>query len=244
MWWSKKRRNLNKGDDAHVPVSETEKHTPAYWQDITPGSTVTLSDEQALEDAMAQGAGIRGLDYIVKTVDTVTHLDGIAEWRFLHLEGDEQDLSLMIKIVDNEIMPIIFFEPPEFEPGSRAFLLNRGHDWLFEAPATDDCVPAELQFTAEIMQTVEQDGGVVELHYQAKAQGVMYGNCRRQPAGQGLPAAGAFTALMEYRAAEQCENPELLILETGGQDDPDGGHLTLYLGCPARLNEIDVLKAG
>ena len=53
-----------------------------FWQGINPGSTITLKDKQAIEDSMEKGNGMRGVDYVVKTVYQLKELNGLAEWNF------------------------------------------------------------------------------------------------------------------------------------------------------------------
>ena len=51
--------------------------------------------------------------------------------------------------------------------------------------------------------------------------------------------------MMEYRTEQPASNPLLLVLEEGGLDAdgepvPDGGFVTLLLGSPIDLSQMDV----
>jgi len=226
-----------------APPPTSDKNDPAFWRQVTPGSRVTLSDEQALEDAMKAGGGIRGLEYGVRCVDLVTDLDELAEWRFYCLDRGEEELLLMAKIVDDAVDLVVYFEHPDVKPGTRAELLDEEAGWMFEEPDAHEGVrPSALAYVREVCETIADDEEESEIHYCLKGQGVMHGRVTRSPYASGTDTA--FVSVAEYRAAGDCENPELLILERGGEDNPDGGHVTVYLGSNVNLSEIDVLSAG
>ncbi len=47
--------------------------------------------------------------------------------------------------------------------------------------------------------------------------------------------------VVEYASEQACANPELLLLELGGERGDEGGVITLLLGCDVRFGEVDVL---
>ena len=55
MFFGKKKKQ----DDEAAPVMQ--KDLPGYWQSIPVGSTVSLTDEAAIEEAMRIGVGVSGL---------------------------------------------------------------------------------------------------------------------------------------------------------------------------------------
>lgn len=223
-------------------IAETlDKYNPDFWREIRPGSIVTLSDEYAIEQSVERGARTLGLDYVVKYVDSIKDVGNHAEWFMLYIEGEDEDFHLMIKIVDQDIVPIVYFEPPEFHPGTRKQLIDLGVDWLFEPSDDKDGQPHAPVFCSEIFQITDMDGEETEVQYRCKPQGTIYGRFTRCPKSADME--DVFVAFAEYEADESFENPELLVIERGGENDPGGGLVNLFLGGILVFNDIDVLKA-
>lgn len=218
-----------------------DKHNPDFWRGIRPGSIVTLSDEYAMEQSIERGAGTLGLDYVVGYVDCIKDMSNLAEWYLLYIESTAEGYHLMIKIVDRDVVPILYFEPPEFHPGTRKQLIGRGMDWLFE-PSDDGYEgPHAPVFCNEIFQTIDADGEEIEVQYRCKPQGTICGRFTRHP--ESADMADVFVAFAEYEADESFEDPELLLIERGGEDDPEGGLVNMLMGAILVFNDIDVLKA-
>ncbi len=221
-----------------------EKSEPGFWQDILPGSTITLSDAQAISDSMERGEGVRGIDYIVESVWKVREEDALAEWLLFKLDAEDQELYLVAKIVDRDVELRVYFEPGEFEPGNRREIVERGDTWLFLEPENpEDFKFDELEFVPEIEWTVEgeDDGDERRIVYRRKGQGTLYGTCTTTPPLSGLGRMMA--TVVEYSTSQEFENPELMLLELGGEKGDEGGMITMMVGNRVAPGEVDVLKA-
>ena len=151
----------------------------------------------------------------------------------------------MVKIVDQHLNLLVYFEPSEFMPGNRRDMLDRGDTWLFEEPEnTDEFEFDELQFVREIEWNVQvdEDGETVDrdIHYRMKQQGILYGHCTHDPVQAGIRRILA--AVIEYATADEYENPELILLELGGENSSEGGLITMLVGNRINMDEVDVLK--
>lgn len=219
-----------------------DKTSPEYWEQLKPGSIVTLSDEQAIKESMEAGNGPRGIDYTTKSVITVKEMDGLAQWLLFELEGTDQDLWLMAKIVDQDIALRVYYEPEEFEVGDRGDALDRGDYWLFQEPEDpDNFEPTDLSYTTEIQQSMETQAGERDVIFRRKSQGEMHGTCSCEPKMAGIDEM--FATVVEYSGPEDYENPEVLLLETGKQDNPNGGCIRLMLGADITPADVDILEA-
>ena len=217
-----------------------EKESPQFWRELKPGSTISLTDEQALDDSMQSGQGVSARDYVVRERRSIKQLEGPLEWQLFDVEDGEERLWFLVKIVDADIALRVYFEAEGFEPGTRAELIDREMSWLFQEPEDpDDFRFNELTYAKEIIQDVEVDGEGMEVHFRIKLQGEQHGACTHEPQ-QSWPQVMMAT-VVEYATEQACANPELLLLELGGEEGEDGGVITLLLGCGLRLSEVDVL---
>lgn len=222
------------------PTAIWEKDNPNYWRSIPVGSTISLTDEAAIEEAMRIGEGVKGLDYQVKQAEVIRDEDKHGEWWFYFLEGHKtENLWLLVKMVGGDIIPIVYFEVEEFPPTLRQRLIADGQTWLFEH-VTDDNEPHAPVFCRDIYQVVEADGQEVEAQYRCKPQGTVYGRYSRVPAETGMN--DVFIAFAEYEADETFDDPELLVIEKGGEHDPSGGLVSLFVGGITIFNDIEVLR--
>ena len=80
-----------------------------------------------------------------------------------------------------------------------------------------------------------------DVAYRKKGQGEMYGNCTHDPAQAGIGRIMA--TLVEYSTDDSYDNPEMMILELGGEHSDEGGLISLMLGCGINLSDVDVLKS-
>lgn len=192
---------------------------------------------------MDEGSGLTQIDYIVDYVRTIKQEDNLADWLFFKLDDPDQEIWMVVKIVSNIIEYFIYYEPDEFQPGNRRDLIDNGDEWLFMEPAdVHNFNMNDLEYTDEIIWTVEDDdGNDVELAYSIKKQRTMYGISNYRPSQAGL--GNSFTAVTEYKTSTEFDNPEAMILETGGGESNEGGYISLLIGCAVNLDEIDVLKA-
>ena len=158
------------------PAPVMQKDLPGYWQSIPLGSTVSLTDEAAIEEAMRIGVGVSGLDYEVKVAEVARDRGKNAEWWFYYLEGHKtENLWLMVKIVGADIIPVVYFEVEDFPATLRSRLVADGQVWLFEKGEVGGEPHAPI-FAPDIFQTLEDDDGdEYEVHYRQKPQGTVYG---------------------------------------------------------------------
>lgn len=204
--------------------------TPEYWREVGVGDQITVSDTQAIEDSMKQGAGVNGLEYTVDSIKSISVADGAGEYLIFNLqEGGDQELFLMAKIVDKEIDLRLFFEIVDFESGDRQDMLETDRHWLFEEPENIN----EFDFLdLEYSNEVESPDEVV---YSKKM--TLNGDATIDPLEDGMAEEYAVT-VTEYSTTEEAANTELLILEEGG--DTRGGLIKLYAGTDIGENDVDV----
>lgn len=217
------------------------KESAQFWQTVTPDSIITLSDEQTISDSIDRGEGLASRDYKVESIWTITASDNIAKWILFKLDDDDQEIFLVAKIVDSVFNLYVFFQPEEFESGNRKDLIDRGEAWLFMEPEDpDDFEFDELEFVNKlILNDQDEEGEEIEIPYKLKGQGVIFGSCTHSPAMSGISAMMA--VMVEYSALKPSHNPEVMILEIGGSKGNEGGLISMLMGCPITLSEIEVL---
>ena len=210
-----------------------------FWKGIEPGSTFTLKDKQAIEDSMEKGKGMKGVDFMVKTVCRLTELNGLAQWYLFLLDDPGEMIWVMVKIVEEEIDLRVYFEPPQFESGNRKDMIDSENFWLFMTPDNPETFQYnDLKFT-DFLEIEEESGEMLE--YKQKGFNEMHCECKMMPVPSGVKDPVA--TIVEYQAKMACDNPELLLFELGGKDASDGGLIRLMLGCSLGPTEIDVLEA-
>ncbi|MEI6560670.1 MAG: hypothetical protein WCO68_01130 [Verrucomicrobiota bacterium] len=209
----------------------------APWLHFPPGSFITLSDSQSMEDSQKRGEGFQGIRFAVESTLVANDTEGFASWVMLQLNDNHQRLMLVVKAVDNALDHRIYYANEDFHPARREEVVRRGDTWLFEAPEDEHNFEAsDLRYAAEIVQTL----GERVITYVRKDQGERHANATETPNPLGLTQQIA--TVVEYATSDATDNPELLVLEIGAASRRTG-EVTLYLGCPIRESEIDVLKA-
>ena len=217
-----------------------EKESPRFWRELKPGSTISLNDVQALDDSMKTGLGPAARDHVVREIRSIKQLQGPVEWRLFNVEDGDERLWFLVKIVDPDVALRVYFEAEGFEPGTRSELIDREMSWLFQEPEDPDNFRCnELAYAEEIIQGLEVEGEEKEIRFRIKPQGEQHGACTHEPR-QSWPQVMMAT-VVEYATEEACANPELLLLELGGEESEEGGVITLLLGCDVRFSEVDVL---
>lgn len=207
----------------------------AYWNAIAPGSFITLTDKQSLEDSQKAGNGLNGMKYTVERVSMAKDKSGFGQWVFLTLDEPKQPLLLMVKAVDNEIDYRIYYASEDFKRASRDAVIARGDKWLFEPPATENNFePGDLKYAAEIEFAI----GDTKTTYGRNDQGERHATLRENPPRSGM--TNLLATIVEYSTDDQADNPNLLITEIGGATRKTG-EVTLYLGCPIRTSEINII---
>ena len=238
MLW--KRRKKQEPAPLHTPEE------PEFWRRLPVGSSVELRDFQALEEAHDSGAGSGGLNYEVTARRHYIFRgagDGVvAEYLLFDIADAETTHVLAAVLAGPHLELRVYYRPDGFQPGTRAALLDHGFAWLFlEPPDPDSFIPYELEFAPHPEVPPIRDGGEEkEFHFSAVTHGPLYGDYRDEQAQRQVPAL-----LMEYRTEQPASNPLLLVLEEGGLDAagepvPDGGFVTLLLGSPIDLSQMEV----
>jgi hypothetical protein len=66
------------------------------WASVAPGSFITLSDAQALQDSKDRGQGLNPIDYTVESVAVAKDSEGFGSWALTSLNDGHQKLMLMV----------------------------------------------------------------------------------------------------------------------------------------------------
>lgn len=220
---------------------ETDKMVPGFWADVHVGDIVQMKDEQALQDSLKRGDGLNPIDFVVGEIRESVEANGLCTWRLYRLDDPgQQTLWLLLKIVDEMMDVRVYYTPDEeYTPTNRMDLIDGGSGWLFDG--TQGVPLGDAMFAPVVAYTeTHEDGTVAELEYQRKNP-TLSASMEIVPAPSGVEMP-LMTLVTEYRTEQQCLNPELLILEVGGEDDPRGGLVYLYLGSPLMETDFDVLK--
>lgn len=99
----------------------------------------------------------------------------------------------------------------------------------------------ELEFASHPdVPPIDDGGDERQLDFTAVGGGPLYGEYVEAASKRHVPVIA-----VEYRTEQPCSNPLLLVLEEGGLDregDPveEGGFVSLYLGSPIDLTQMDV----
>jgi hypothetical protein len=245
---------MTKATAAFQTESEKEK-TANHWRNLKPGSTILLRDSQSIELGIYNKLGTNGINYRVKEVDRFDHLNaegresGICQWIFARLvkEGID-DLFLMVKSVKGQESECrVYYRPQVTDDngiksdlvpsGDRNDLIEAGHSWLFAEEDLSQHTFVELTFTKEIKYSA--DGAPDGTVYQQKPVGEVFANCVQNP---NISEVDLVVTIVEYLSGIESINPEALIVEIGAPENEFGGNVTLYLGTPINLDEIDVLS--
>jgi hypothetical protein len=216
---------------------------PSFWKDIKPGGVVVVNDEQAMMEAIKRGVDAEGgVNYEIKRVLRLNEVNGLATWTLLKLEGMDE-VWLMVKIVGQEVDHRIYFEVPDFSPGNRADMIAREMFWLFEDPGPDwKSAYNDLKFINTINIDTNPGGNApaTRTSYQQKPFGPMYARCSEEP--KQSEGDEYLAILVEYSSADATDNPELLLLELGGEHGQEGGYIMMMLGCTAAIADLRVFK--
>ena len=208
-----------------------------FWKEIKTGSTITLKDKQAIEDAMEKGKGVSGIDYMVKQIYRLHELNSRVQWNLFQLDDVHETLWMSVKMVEQEMDLRVYFEHPQFTSGNRKDMIDQGYFWLFKTPDNpDNFVYNDLNFASRI--DIEAENSQVHVYNQKKFQEMHY-YCTPDPVQK--EDSTLMATLVEYQARALCDNPELLIFELGGSYGQEGGLIRLMPGCSIGTTEIDIL---
>lgn len=243
--WEARNRPRGKPKKPLAAVRETtlDKQTQAYWEQITPGDTVTLTDQQTLELLMeARKVGFtQGVDLRVKSTRTIKEERDLMKWHIYELDpvsirGETSTWFLFIKVVDAAFDVRVMFDAPDFPAGGRDQVLDGGGNFIFLPPPDPDYFdPAELKFAEEIDYSLDDGSQII---YKKKPQGTLFGEMREVPRPSGVRQP-QFVTIVEYGATTDCPNPELTIVEVG--DPSISSYLVLLQGINVNIHDVNVM---
>jgi len=225
-----------------------------YWRTrLSIGDILNVSDSQGIEDTMDRGEGLDGTEYTIANIRHFKDSNGIADRIIFDLEGPDQDVLLVIKIVGKEISKRLYYEVEEFDSGSRADVVKSGGSWLFKEP--DDLEDFEF-VDLEYNEVLELDIDGDDVEFEQVQPGTFNGACTYDESLNGL-GNPTFMSITEYSTDEERKNPFFMIIEEESEqsvreedeeeeeeseqsvrdedeeeeDDPgEGGYIDVYLG--------------
>lgn len=220
---------------------------PDSWRRLKPDSTVTLRDEQTIQEMLEQGDGdlSQGRDYFVKSVITIREMNEAAEWILFELDAprDDDSIWLVVKVADKDLALSVYFAAEEFEPGNRKELIDREFFWLFEEPGNpDDFRFVELAYASRLRLPVMVGEEEREAEFRKLGGMEFHGKVEFTPPREGM--SGMMATVAEYDTSENVPNPRLLVFEIGRPDNEYGGNVTFLQGANIRTSEVDVLPMG
>jgi hypothetical protein len=229
---------------ADAPPSQ-DMDNAGFWENLKPGALVTLSDELAMQDSLEKTGKSEGVSYTVRAIRRIQEARQLGQWVMLHLQGNyppftDQHLWFVAKVVDDKLSLLVYEQVKDLPPGSRKDFIDRGDLWVFQKPENpDQIVYNRLRYTVDMTRFVQTPSGEKQIVYTQKPQGELQGRCSEQPAPSGMTQP-LLATVVEYTTDTKCDNPELLLLELGGDGD-EGGNITLMEGGPINPAEVTVL---
>ena len=242
MFWKRRRREQ--------PAAQYNQDQPEFWRRLPTGSSVALRDFQALQEAdLAGNVTAGGINYEVSGKRHYQFRSSgggvLAEYLLFDITDAETTYVLAAVLTGEHVELRVYYRPDGFQPGSRAALIDHGFAWLFlEPPNPESFIPYDLEFAPHPDVPPIQDGGEEkQLDFRAVQNGPLYGEYHDERARLQVPAL-----VMEYRTEQPASNPLMLVMEEGGLDAdgepvPDGGFVTLLLGSPIDLTQMDIYPA-
>ena len=232
------------------PAAQYHQDQPEFWRRLPVRSSVALRDFQALQEAdQAGNVTAGGINYEVtgKRHYNIRGPGGSVVTEYLLFDIADADTTYVLAAVltGEHVELRVYYRPDGFQAGNRALLLHQGFAWLFlEPPNPDSFMPYDLELAPHPDVPPVHDGGEEkQLDFHAVTHGPLYGDYYDDSDRRHVPAL-----LMEYRTEQPASNPLMLLLEEGGLDAdgepaPDGGFVTLLLGSPIDLTQMDLYPA-
>jgi hypothetical protein len=205
-----------------------------FWeQEVTVGRTVFLSDRQAMEDALKENKNIEPIEYIIEEIQTIKNEDLGVTWKIFKMDRIKEILWLLVKMVGEEVDLRVYFRPEAFTPGDREEMFEKDQLYIFGAPEDEEDYEIE---DLEFASVMELDG----FDYNQKAVGGLPGIVDYAPADEVMDGQVVF--LTEYMAEDlECESPEAIILEYGGEGSETGGFIDFLLGSSISVEDLELL---
>jgi hypothetical protein len=91
---------------------------------------IVLKDKQTLEDELAKGKPLDGLEAEVDEQYVIWEVNGLCEWNVFKLK--DSPLIYVTKTVSGLTDHFVYCKPEELQFGSKEDWLNQGCSWLFE----------------------------------------------------------------------------------------------------------------
>lgn len=234
-------RRKKRASQEPPPTSTTD---PRFWRQLRTGSSVSLRDFQALEEANERGLDADGINYQVSGTRAIAMRSPtdaiIAEYLLFDLTSAEHIYFLLAVIRGDDPELRVYFIAEGLTPAIRSEMIDQGGTWFFDEPANPEhFVPAELEFARfPVVPPIVEDDREIEAEF-VSAGGALYGDYAEH-GGTRVPVI-----LMEYETRAGVSNPLLLIIEEGGLDIdgnsiPEGGFMTVLMGSRIDRGQIEV----
>ena len=225
------------------------ENTPAFWRSVALDATVTLTDKLTLVESQKAGEGFGGRLYTVDRILSVAGTDGNIhdlQWLFFYLDGNDECLWLMVKIVNDRDIDFRIYSESESVSGDRSDVAKHS-GWIF-APLGEDEFVEELDdddfdeldlcdlpyADAFNLGMTAEDGSDIECEYCMKLQGEFTGKLMNE--------TDQLVTLVEYECNDgKCQENDCVLLEVGHFENEAGGAIRLMTGNSILPTEIDIL---
>ena len=217
---------------------------PDSWRGLALQSTVTLRDEQTIQEMLDDGeADVSvGRDYLVKSLVRVREMNGAAVWLRFELESvrEEDSVWLVVKIADKDLILSVYFSAEGMEPGNRQDMLDREFFWLFEEPKDpDNFRHNELAFANRLQLPVMVGEEEREVEFEKLGGIEHHGKVSYLPVLDGMEQM--MGTVVDYQTEADVPNPRIQIVEIGRPENEFGGNIEFLQGADIRTSEVDVL---
>ncbi len=221
--------------------------SPDSWRKLRLKSTVTLRDEQTIQEMLDAGdADVSvGRDYFVDSIISVREMSGAAQWLRLELDSVREDdrIWLGVKIAGDELTLSVFFSADGMDPGNRRDMLEREFYWLFEEPKDPDKFRhAELAYANRLQLPVMVGDEEREVDFDKLGGIEHHGKVLFHPPQEGMSEMMA--TVVEYQTTADVPNSRIQIIEIGRPENEYGGNIEFLQGTDIRTPEVDVLTIG
>ena len=239
-----------RGRVAVGPPSGPRQHEPDhphFWLQVEVGDMISVNDMQSWTDMLkAANASTFGQDFVVRSALRMRAIDD--HWQSalfgidqLSAMPGDQSLWMLVWRQAGQVELSVYYTPKGIQLGTRADMLDRGDNWLFEPPSGDDWMPNDLQFVHQVTHSGTNESGTeVEQVFKQSAAPAAFGLATAYPGNRSVRSL----RLVRWRCPEAMHNPLMLLVEFGAMERMEGGHLQLLLGTSVRPDELDVPPLG